>query len=240
MHPAEAQDFIAVYLDEVCRVDAPRVNGVRHDPAGIQRTVQSLARHTASSPTMRTLAADVGVGSPVSYETLRSYLDALTRVFVIEDQNSWAPHLTSCARLRKVAKRHLTDPALAVSALNATRRRLFNDRETLGHLFESLVVRDLRVYAQANRASVLHYRNSNHLEADAIVQSRNGAWIAAEIKLGTPTSVDSAAASLLKLRRLVDPNPSGRPAKLLVITATGYAYERSDGVAVTPITLLGP
>ena len=110
MHPAEAQDFIAAYLDEVCRVDALRVNGVRHDPVGIQRTVQSLARHTAASPTMRTLAADVGAGSPVSHETLRSYLDALTRIFVIEDQNSWAPHLTSRARLRKAAKRHLTDP----------------------------------------------------------------------------------------------------------------------------------
>ena len=127
-----------------------------------------------------------------------------------------------------------------MSALNAAPQQLFDDRETLGHLFESLVVRDLRVYAQASRAAVLHYRDSNNLEADAIVKSRDGAWIAAEIKLGAPESVDAAAASLLKLRRLVDVRRSGRPAKLLVITATGYAYERSDGVAVAPITLLGP
>ena len=99
---------------------------------------------------------------------------------------------------------------------------------------------DERVYAQASRASVLHYSDSNNLEADAIVQSRDGSWIAAEIKLGSPGSVDTAAAALLRLRRLVDARRSGRPAKLLVITATGYAYERSDGVAVAPITLLGP
>lgn len=102
---------------------------------------------------------------------------------MVEDQNPWAPRLTSRARLRKAPKRHLADPVLAVSALNATPRRLFDDRETLGHLFESLAVRDLRVYAQASRASVLHYRDSNNLEADAIVQSRDGSWIAAEIKL---------------------------------------------------------
>ena len=241
MGAADAQDFITAYLEEVCRVDVPRVNGVRHDPVGVRRIVQALARHTASSPTMRTLAADVGVGSPVSHETLRSYLDALTRIFVVEDQNPWTPRLTSRARLRKACKRHLADPALAVSALNATPpQHLFDDRETLGHLFESLVVRDLRVYAQACRATVLHYRDSNNLEADAVVQSRDGAWMAVEVKLGAPESVDTAAASLLKLHRLVDTRHSGRPAKLLVITATGYAYERSDGVAVTPITLLGP
>ena len=108
MDTTEAQDFIAAYLEEVCHMDAPRVNGVRHDPVGIRRTVQSLARHTASSPTIRTLTADVGVGSPVSHETLRSYLDALTRIFVVEDQNPWAPRLTSqhqAAQSRQTAPR---------------------------------------------------------------------------------------------------------------------------------------
>ena len=240
MDVPETQDFLVAYLDEVCRVDVPRVNGVRHDPVNIHRTLQSLARHTASSPAVRTLACDVGVGSPISFETIRSYLDALTRIFVMEDQNPWAPHLLSRARLRKTVKRHLVDPALAACVLSATPEQLFNDRETLGHFFESLVVRDLRIYAQACRASVFHYRDNNNLEVDAVVQSRDGAWIAVEVKLGDPKSVDTAAASLLTLRRLVDTQRTGQPSKLLVITATGYAYERSDGVAITPITLLGP
>ena len=107
-------------------------------------------------------------------------------------------------------------------------------------MFESLVVRDLRVYAQAAGASVFHYLDSNHLEADAIIQRRDGAWLAVEVKLGAASSVDAAAASLLKLRQRVDTERMGEPAKLLVVTATGYAHERSDGVAVAPLTLLGP
>lgn len=114
---------------------------------------------------------------------------------MVEDQNPWVPQLLSRARLRKAVKRHLADPALAICALGATPRQLFNDREVLGHFFESLVVRDLRVYAQACHASVSHYSDSYNLAVDAIVQNRDGVWIAIEIKLGDPGSVDAAAAA---------------------------------------------
>lgn len=240
MSVPDAQEFLDAYLEEVCRVDVPRTNGTRHDPVAVRRAVVSLARHTASSPTGTTLASDIGGGRPVAFETLDAYLDALTRVFIAEDQPAWSPHLASRSRLRKAPKRHLADPALAVCALGAGPRQLFNDREMLGHLFESLAVRDLRVYAQACGASVFHYLDSNHLEADAIVQRRDGTWLAAEVKLGEGASVDAAAASLLKLQGRVDTERMGEPAKLLVITATGYAHERSDGVAVAPLMLLGP
>ena len=240
MSVSDAQEFLDVYLEEVCRVDVPRVNGIRHDPAAVRRTLVSLARHSAASPAGSTLASDVGGGQPIGSETLKAYLDALERIFVVEDQPAWAPHLASRSRLRKAPKRHLVDPALAACLLGASPGRLLGDREMLGHLFESMVVRDLRVYGQASGATVLHYLDSNHLEADAVVERRDGTWLAAEVKLGEGASVDAAAASLLKLRQRVDASRMGRPAKLLVITATGYAHERADGVAVAPVTMLGP
>ena len=240
MSVGDAQEFLGLYLEEICRVDVPRVNGTGHDPASVRRTIVSLARHSAASPSGSTLASDVGGGRPIAYETLAAYLDALERIFIVEDQPAWSPHLASRSRLRKAPKRHLADPALAACALGAGPQRLFDDREMLGHLFESMVVRDLRVYAQASAAEVFHFLDSNRLEVDAIVQRADGAWLAAEVKLGQAASVDAAAKSLLKLRDRVDTQRMGEPAKLLVVTATGYAYERSDGVAVAPLALLGP
>ena len=240
MSVSDAQEFLGLYLDEICRVDVPRVNGTRHDPAAVRRTIVSLARHSAASPSGSTLASDIGGGRPIAYETLSAYLDALERIFIVEDQPAWSPHLASRSRLRRAPKRHLADPALAAAALGAGPARLFDDREMLGHLFESMVVRDLRVYAQASGAEVFHFLDSNHLEADAIVQQTNGPWLAVEVKLGEAASVDAAAESLLKLRDRVNTRRMGEPAKLLVVTATGYAHERSDGVAVAPLTLLGP
>lgn len=240
MSVRDAQEFLGLYLDETCRVDVPRVNGTRHDPAAVRRTIVSLARHSAASPSGSTLASDIGGGRPIAHETLAAYLDALERIFIVEDQPAWSPHLASRSRLRRAPKRHLADPALAAAALGAGPARLFDDREMLGHLFESMVVRDLRVYAQASGAEVFHFLDSNRLEADAIVQRTDGAWLAVEVKLGESASVDVAAESLLKLRRCVDTRRMEEPTKLLVVTATGYAHERSDGVAVAPLTLLGP
>ncbi|MCY3806810.1 MAG: DUF4143 domain-containing protein [bacterium] len=240
LSPAEAQEFLHLYLEELCRVDVRRVAGTRHDPLLVRRAVTSLARNTATSPSSATLAADIGVQRPVAPDTLAGYLDALTRNFILEDQPAWTPRLRSRARLRRAPKRHLVDPALAVCALGAGPSQLFNDRETLGFLFESLAVRDLRVYAGSAGATVSHYHDSNHLEVDIIVQRRDGAWLAAEVKLGRPAAVDQAADALARLRRQIDVDRMPEPAKLLVITATGHAYERPDGIAVAPLTMLGP
>lgn len=240
MSPSDAQLYLTDYLEEICRVDIRQLAGRRHDPTRMRRTVASLARHSGASPTMTTLAADIGGRQPLAHATLHSYLSTLEAIHISEDQPHWSPHLASRVRLRQAAKRHLADPALAVNALSATPQRLLDDRALLGHLFESLVVRDLRIYAHALGGSVHHYSDSNGLEADAIVELRDGRWIAVEAKLGEPSSVDDAAASLHRRCDHVDTERMGPPAKLLIITATGYAYERSDGVAVTPLTLLGP
>ncbi len=168
-----------------------------------------------------------------------SYLTALARVFVAEDLTAWAPALRSRSILRSAPTRHFVDPSLAVAALGADPDRLLGGVETLGLLFESLVVRDLRVYAQAFDAQVFHYRDSTDLEADAIVERRDGTWAAFEIKLG-PSAVDAAARTLLRVADRVDQAKHGRPAVLGVITGWGYGYRRADGVAVIPIGALAP
>ena len=240
LEPDEAQEFLHVYLEELCRVDVRSANGVRHDPMRVRRALASLARNSATSPSGATLAADIGAQSPIAPDTLAAYLDALARIFVLEDQPAWTPRLRSRARLRGAPKRHLVDPALAVCALGADPGRLFDDRETLGLLFESQAVRDLRIYAGAAGATVSYYRDSNGLEVDVIVQRRDGTWLAAEVKLGRPAAIDEAAAALTRLRDQIDVDHMPEPAMLLVITATGHAYERPDGVAVAPLTMLGP
>ena len=170
---------------------------------------------------------------------MADYLDALTRLMVVEDQPAWRPSLRSKTALRSGPKRHFVDPSLAVAALRATPEDLLADLELLGFLFESLVVRDLRVYAQAAEADVLQYRDSNGLEVDAIVRRPGGPWAAFEIKLGAGR-VDEAAKTLLRFVERIDTDKVGRPAAMGVIVGSGYGYTRDDGIAVVPIGALGP
>ena len=236
----QAVRFSRDYLDEVRRIDVPRL-GARRDPNRLLRLIRSLARNVASEASVRTLAADTGgARERLHVETVSAYLDALERLFVIEELPAYSTHLRSRSRLRKAPKRYFADPSLAAAALRAGPDRLLADLELFGFLFESLVVRDLRVYAQANDAEVYHYRDNTGLEVDAVIETASGAWMAAEVDLGGERAVDAAASSLLKLRKRVDASRVGETAKLVVITATGYGYERPDGIAVSPIGALGP
>ena len=158
---------------------------------------------------------------------------------VIEDQPAWSTHLRSKQRLRRAPKRHFIDPSLAAAALGATPGRLLREIRLLGFLFESLVIRDLRIYAQASEASVFQYRDSGGLEVDAIVETPDGRWAAFEGKLD-PSRADEAAASLLKLAAKVDTDACGEPVALGVITEGRLAFTREDGVQVIPINALGP
>ena len=158
---------------------------------------------------------------------------------IVEDQPTWSTHLRSKSRLRGAPKRHFVDPSLATATLRASPDRLLADLNLLGFLFESLTVRDLRIYAQANDATVMHYRDSTGLEVDAIVEAADGRWGAFEIKLGRG-HIDAAAEVLLKFAARVDTSKCGVPAVLAVIVGTGYGYVRPDGVAVIPIGALGP
>ncbi len=228
------------YLDETRRVDLARVDGIGRDPTNVARVLRSLARNVATAASARAIAADVGgAEGPIDHHTVLAYLTALSRIFVVEDLPAWSPGLRSRAVLRGAPTRHFVDPSLAVAALGTVPDRLLRDVEMLGFLFESLVVRDLRIHAQALDASVFHYRDSTDLEADAVVERRDGAWAAFEVKLGHG-AIDRAAESLLRVAARVDPMKHGKPAVLGVITGWGYGYRRADGVAVIPIGALAP
>jgi uncharacterized protein len=236
----QAQLATRDYLDDVARVDVGRVDAAHRDPDRVARLLRSLARNVATHAAATTLAADAGgTDGPLKDDTVREYLRVLGRLMVVEDQPAWAGHLRSKHRLRAAPKRHFVDPSLAVAALRATPARLLRDLNLLGFLFESLVVRDLRVYAQAGDAQVFQYRDSSGLEVDAIVEARDGRWMAFETKLGHG-QVDDAAANLLRFLDRIDTTKCGPPALLGVIVATGYGYRREDGVAVIPIGALGP
>jgi predicted AAA+ superfamily ATPase len=227
------------YLEEIRRVDVGRI-APRRDPGRIGRLLRSLGRNVSTYASITTLAGDTGgADGPLDRETVREYLDALDRLMIIEDQPPWSPRLRSRSVMRSSAKRHFVDPSLAVAALRIEPSQLLNDLRLLGFLFESLVVRDLRVYTQALDAQVLQYRDNTGLEVDAIIEMPSGGWAAFEIKLGV-NQVDPAAASLLALAGRVDASVGGRPLLLGVIVGSGYGYLRPDGVAVIPVGALGP
>lgn len=237
---ADALRAVRDYLAEIARVDVSRVDGTHRDPGRVARLLASLERNVATHAAATTLARDTGgAEGPLKDDTVRDYLAALERLMVIEDQPAWAPHLRSAQRLRNAPKRHFVDPSLAVAALRATPERLLGDLKLFGFLFESLVVRDLRVYAQADDAEVFQYRDSGGLEVDAIVEAGDGRWMAFEVKLGHG-QIDTAASNLLKFATRVDTARCGAPALLGVIVATGYGYRREDSVAVIPVGALGP
>lgn len=236
----DAQLFLDDYIAELCRTDVSSVDGVARDPGGVARLVASIARNVATTASFSKLAAETAGDRPLNRTTATEYLRSLERLFVVEDVPAWRSHLRSRATLQSSPKRHFADPSLAAAALGATPARLLADLEALGLLFESLVVRDLRIYSQAaGKASVYHYRDNNKLEVDVIVEARDGRWLAAEVKLGGDEGIEQAARSLLRLRDRVDDSRVPAPSKLLIVTAAGYGYDRSDGTTVLPITALG-
>lgn len=240
--PVEAaMEGVSDYLGEICRTDIRQVDGVRRDPARVRRLLRSLARNIATHVAMTTLAADTedSSGEPMKKHTVGEYLAALERLFVVEDQPPWEPHLRSRSILRKSSKRHFVDPSLAVAALGANPVALLRDLSLLGFLFESLVIRDLRIYAQSRRGEVRQFLDNKGLEVDAIVEL-DGSWAAFEVKLGGETPIEEAAGNLLKFADEIDSKRSGEPALLGVIVAGGYGYVREDGIQVIPITALGP
>ena len=237
----QSLEAVRSYVDEIRRVDVGRVDQTVRDPEKVSRLLASLGRNVATYASIPTLAADAGgADSPLSDSTTRDYLTALERLMIVEDQPAWAPHLRSRSRLRNASKRHFVDPSIAVAALGTSPAGLLEDLEFFGFVFESMVVRDLRVYAQAVDAEVLQYRDNSGLEIDAVVRARDGRWAAVEIKLGH-REVDDAARNLLKLRDgRVDTARAGEPTMLAVILSTGLSYMREDGVAVIAVGSLGP
>jgi predicted AAA+ superfamily ATPase len=236
----QASELNRAYIELLAEVDISKVSGVKKDPIKVRNLLKALARNTSTLVELSTLEKDINDRDKtrISRPTIYEYMDALQRLMIIEDQPAWNPHMRSSYSLRKSPKRHFTDVSLAVAALGASDDRLLNDLNFTGFLFESMVIHDLRVYAQANDASVYHYRDSSGLEVDCIVQKYNGDWCAFEIKLGTG-QVEDAAYNLKKFVNQLDLKKTTKPRSLNIITGTGISYTRNDGINVISIASLG-
>ena len=233
----EAMDIATAYVDGVCESDVSRIDGVRRDPEKIRALLASLARNESTLSSPKAIGADTD--GKVSKSTLARYMDALKRVNVVDDIPAWHPALRSPVRLRQAPKRHLADPSLAASLLGADPASLTLDPKTLGLLFESLVLHDLKVYAAASGARLSHYHDGNDLEVDGIVHSRDGAWIAIEVKLGA-SQVPEAVDSLLRLEQVMVSHGDRPPAAKCVVIGYGLpSHVTPEGVAVIPVDVLG-
>lgn len=233
-----ALDMARDYVDAIVEEDVSRVDKIERNPQRVLTLLRSLARNICTMASNTTILADFGdSGSSMSMPTLDSYLNALRRIFVIEDVPAWSPSMRSKTALRTSAKRNFVDPSIAAASLRISPERLLNDFNTFGFMFESLCDRDMRVYAQANDGDIYHYRDKNELEADMIVALRDGRWAPVEVKLGQK-QIEEAAAHLIKLSEKVDSDKMGRPSFMMVLTAGEFAYRRKDGVWVVPLGCL--
>ena len=230
------------YFDSVVSTDIKRVDDVERDEEMAKRIMRSYARNQASQATAGTILADIKNNGDelLSDSTVYSYIKALKEIFVIEDSVAWNPNLRSKTAIRTSDTRYFTDPSIATAALGLGPNDLINDLNTLGLIFETLAVRDLRVYAESLNGKVYHYRDKNNLECDAVVHLRNGSYGLIEIKLGGADLINDGAESLKTLSDKIDTTKMKKPSFLMVLTGIGdYAYKRpKDGVLVVPIGCL--
>jgi len=230
--------FTQDYISLIAETEISRTSGKRRDPLKVKRLIQSIARNISTEARLASLAKDAGGNDgELNHETVSEYMNTLERLRILEDLPAWNTHIRSADTLRKAPKRHFVDPSLAVGALGLSVDSLLGDLNYLGLLFESLVIRDLRVYAESLGGKVYHYRDSRGLEIDAIVELADGTWAGFEIKLGIGAA-DSAAANLLKFSEKIDTNRMKHPSALTVITANGFAHRRTDGIHVVPLSTL--
>lgn len=226
------------YIDEVISIDIEHMDGIRRNSTWMRSIMRSYARNVSSEAALSTIAADMQGETP-SMATVSEYADALSRASIIEDLGAWNPRLRSKTAVRTSPTRHFCDPSLAAALLQATPDSLLEDFNTFGLLFESMCVRDLRVYMDALGGSVFHYRDKTGLEADAVLTLPDGRWAPVEVKMGHGR-IDEGAKHLLKLAKRVDTDHENVPAFLMVLTATEAAYRRDDGVLVAPLACLAP
>lgn len=242
LSPADATATARDYFQAVVNQDISRVDEVNRDEARTRRLMRSYARLQGSQAAIATIQADMHAheAQTMSPDTINNYLEALRRIFVIEDLPAWSPKLRSKTAIRTSDTRYFTDPSIAAAALEATGKDLAGDPQTLGFLFETLAVRDLRAYAEALGGTVYHYRDKSGLECDTIAHLDDGRYSLIEIKLGGEDAIESGAATLTKLAGLIDTSKMRAPSFLAVLIGVGeFAYQRADGVYVIPIGTLG-
>ena len=229
------------YYDGVVRSDINRADGIQKDPERVKRLMRSFARNQASQIANTVIAEDIKTNDSMSIdsETVALYINALKRIFVIEDMPAWNPNLRSKTAIRTSDTRYYVDPSIATAALGIGPEDLLNDLNTFGLLFETMAVRDLRVYADSLNGQVYHFRDKNGLECDAVVHLRNGSYGLIEIKLGGEKLIEEGVKTLKDLSNKIDTGKMKAPSFMMVLTGTGnYAYVRQDGVAVVPLETL--
>ena len=229
------------YYDAVVHSDINRADGVEKNPERVKRLMRSLARNQGQQIANTAIAADIAVNdeSTINQETVASYISALKKIFVVEDMPAWNPNLRSKSAIRTSDTRYFVDASIAAAALGIGPNDLINDLNTMGFLFETMCVRDLRVYAEALGGSVYHFRNKAGLECDAVVHLRNGSYGLIEIKLGGEKLIREGVETLTSLTESIDTSKMKEPAFRMILTAADqYAYRREDGIFVVPVGCL--
>lgn len=231
------------YFDSVVKNDISRVDSVKRDVEKAKSLLRSYARHVGSQAPLETIRKDMLANQADTFDqvTLYSYIDALKKIFVIEDAPAWNPNIRSKTAIRSTDTRYFIDPSIATAALGIGPKDLTQDLNTMGLLFENLAVRDLRIYSELLDGSVYHYRDKSGLECDAVIHLRNGSYGLVEIKLGGDKLIEEGAETLKTLSDLIDTNSMKKPSFMMVLCAQApFAYKRNDSVYVVPITSLRP
>lgn len=229
------------YYDAVVYTDISRVDEIARNPERVKRLMRSYARFQGAQATLSSICADMKANdhSTLDDRTVFSYINALKKIFVIEDMPAWNPNLRSKTAIRTSDTRYFVDPSIAVAALGLGPNDLLTDLNTFGLLFEAMCIRDLRTYADALQGSVYHYRDKDGLECDAVVHLRNGSYGLVEIKLGGDRLIEEGAKTLSTLAEKIDTSKMKAPSFLMVLTGTSqYAFQRKDGVWVVPVCCL--
>ena len=236
-----ALDQALDYYDAVVHSDINRADSIRKNPERVKRLMRSYARNQGSQVPNTVISQDIAFGGepPIDQETVAAYLNALRKIFVVEDMPAWNPNLRSKTAIRSSDTRYYVDPSIAAAALGIGPDDLLADLKTFGFLFETLCVRDPRVFADALDGAIYHYRDKDGLECDAVIHLRNGQYGLVEVKLGGDKLIEDGASNLKILKSKIDTDRMKAPSFLMVLTGTGdYAYRRSDGVCVVPIGCL--
>ncbi len=231
------------YYDAVISTDISRVDSIKRDKEKAKRLLKSYARHVGTQSSLETIRQDMLANQSDTFDqvTLYSYLDALRKIFVIEDSPAWNPNLRSKTSIRTTDTRYFSDPSIATASLGIGPKDLLDDLNTMGFLFENLCIRDLRIYTDYLDGTVYHYRDRYGLECDAVIHLRNGAYGLVEIKLGGDKLIEEGAETLKDLASKIDTNNMPNPSFMMVLCAKApFAYKREDSVYVIPITALRP
>ena len=233
-----ALQMVYHYLDAVANQDISGIDGVERSPDRVYSLLRSMSRNISTQAATSTLVKDLlSNDESLSNKTIDGYISALKKLYVIEDLPAWSPHLRSKRAIRTTAKRHFVDPSIAAASLRADAGKLMKDFNTFGYLFESLCIRDLRVYADSIDGKVYHYRDQLDNEVDAVIQLKDERWGAVEIKMGAG-EIEKAANGLLKFRDNIDVSRMQEPSFLMVLTATEFAFQMENGVWIVPLACL--